>query len=159
MALELTDEVRGRLRNAQGTDEVAAILTDAGAQATEAEVERIAGELAYADEHDGEELSLDEMDAVAGGRDFSETGCAATVEPGSNCWGEDGGCTFVHFSYVNGPSKYKGPCGHYTFCDGRCANGDGPWNYWMVCPVCQQMYTISQEEYDAAGCVWTGRRG
>ncbi len=67
-------------------------------------------------EREGKDLSLDELDAVAGGlgRSWYNEGCAATVEPGSDCTGEDGGCMFVHYDYNGNPHKI--PC---PFCGAR----------------------------------------
>lgn len=72
---------------AEGSDEVVQILEEV--VDGQIEVEKVS----HLGEHDGEALSLDEMEAVAGGaedRDWLADGCAATVEPGSNCWGTDG---------------------------------------------------------------------
>ena len=49
------------------------------------------------------ELSLDELEAVAGGVetiDWQKNGCMATVEKDSDCWGVDGGCTAIHYKYT-----------------------------------------------------------
>ena len=84
------------------------------------------------------ELALDELEAVSGGqkwgngvwvRDYSTEGCAATVEPGSNCWGTDGNCWLGNVYYIPGPVDVKCPdCGVYCYVGGR--------NNYLVCPKC-----------------------
>ena len=51
------------------------------------------------------ELSEDELLAVSGGRDYPVSGCAATVEFGSSCWGTDGGCASCSASFHKVPGK------------------------------------------------------
>ena len=65
------------------------------------------------------ELSLDELESVAGGvkkRDWLEKGCASTVEKGSNCWGTDGGCMYINIKYYNLPDYINTcpKCGAYV---------------------------------------------
>lgn len=61
-----------------------------------------------AKEKEVKQLDQDELDAVSGGgaslnalrmRNYLEEGCAATVEPGSDCAGTDGGCSFLNIEY------------------------------------------------------------
>ena len=89
MAIEMTNELLVKLLKA-GSEQVEAVLKEEGIEATQDEIDRIKAELDGAAEHDGEALSLDELDAVAGGlKDwvwnywYDEQGCAATVEFGS----------------------------------------------------------------------------
>ena len=61
------------------------------------------------------ELSEDELLAVSGGRDYPVSGCAATVEFGSSCWGTDGGCARVNIRYNRPPLEMRCPrCGAQT---------------------------------------------
>lgn len=64
-------------------------------------------------------LSEDELDAVSGGaehRDYATEGCAATVEPRSDCWGTDGGCIAININYAHRPRSERCPrCGAYTY--------------------------------------------
>ena len=98
--ISLSDEQKNRLLQARSTEEVAALLHEAGVDVQLAE--RLWAELTHKREADSEELSPDELEAVSGGasaRDYIRSGCAATVEPGSDCWGVDGGCVLVHYEY------------------------------------------------------------
>lgn len=107
--------IMGKLANAQSVDEVAAILKAEGQD--EAMAERAWQEVCHAKEESGKELSLDELDAVAGGREYRDwlkEGCVATVEPGSNCWGDDGGCYEINIHYLFEP--YDQPC---VYCGAR----------------------------------------
>ena len=60
---------------------------------------------------DGVELSLEELEDVAGGRNWWTEGCAATVEPGSDCWGTDGGCYAINLDYEWMPNEKCPRCG------------------------------------------------
>lgn len=115
MTIEMNDELRAKLLKTSGADEVSSILAGAGQQATAEEIERIVAEVQYAAEHDGEHLSLDELDAVAGGgwiQNYNKSGCVATVEYNSDCWGEDGGCAAIHNTYYCQPVNVRCPkCG------------------------------------------------
>ena len=151
MAIEMTNELRGKLIVAQGEEEVRAILAEAGQEATAEEVERIVAEIAHAAEHDGEGLSLDELDAVAGGgwmRDYREYGCAATVEPGSDCWGTDGGCAALHNTYLNKPVNVKCSCGHYMYKDVIEVRPNGEFGV-LICPYCKSRKEAPVEVYRA----------
>ena len=66
MAIEMTNELLVKLLKA-GSEQVEAVLKEEGIEATQDEIDRIKAELDGAAEHDGEALSLDELDAVAGG--------------------------------------------------------------------------------------------
>lgn len=97
-----------KLMEAKGVEEVAEILRAEGWD--EAMAQRAWEEVCHAKDQMGGELSLDELDAVAGGverRDWLKEGCAATVEPSSNCWGTDGGCCELNINYLFMPSEQK----------------------------------------------------
>ena len=92
------------------------------------------------------ELSIDELDSVSGGedfsfsrwgitfRDYSQEGCAATVEPESHCWGTDGGCTAVDRVYSHKPIWMKCPdCGVYLYKSGES---------YGRCIVCGKGYSL-----------------
>lgn len=149
MALEITDDLRAKLLVAKDADEVAAIIADAGQEATTEEIDRIVGELRYAAEHDGMGLSLDELDAVAGGgwiRYYHKDGCAATVEFGSDCWGEDGGCSIINNTYMSRPVDVKCTCGRYMFKDYiHVETGMGV----LSCPYCKRKIEIDKAIWDA----------
>ena len=53
-------------------------------------------------------LSQEELEAVSGGRDWSQEGCAATVEEGSKCWGTDA-CSGINVHYDYFDASYKCP--------------------------------------------------
>ena len=102
---EFSFELRTKLKKAESREEVEALLkTDGQDTALTDEVWRKAEELRA---RDGQELSMDELEDVAGGRDWYEEGCAATVEDGSDCWATDGGCTISNISYSNLPNGGK----------------------------------------------------
>ena len=110
--ISLSDEQKNRLLQARSAEEVAALLREAGVDVQL--TERLWAELTHKREADSEELSPDELEAVSGGasaRDYIRRGCAATVEPGSDCWGVDGGCVLVHYEYEHMPNAYCEKCG------------------------------------------------
>ena len=88
--IEINEELKSRLRKARSAEEACALLKEEGADAPLAE--RIWNEISAGRED--KQLSLDELEAVSGGdskkdRDWLKDGCAATVEPNSDCWGTD----------------------------------------------------------------------
>ena len=108
--IEINEELKSRLRKAQSAEEAFALLKEKGADAPLAE--RIWNEIRAGRED--KQLSLDELAAVSGGQDldYYNHGCAATVEPGSNCWGVDGGCSHIHNTYKHMPNAYCERCGY-----------------------------------------------
>ena len=84
---EFSVELRSKLKKAASREEVEALL-----------------------KADGQELSPDELEDVAGGRDWMKDGCAATVEENSDCWGTDGGCAISNITYTNLPETYCRKC-------------------------------------------------
>ena len=102
---EFSNELISKLKKAKDREEVFKLLKAAGQDTAAAD--KIWKELEGMRSKDGSELSLEELDAVAGGvkhRDWIEDGCAATVEPGSDCWRTDGGCTLCNIKYSKMPT-------------------------------------------------------
>ena len=87
--ITLTDELKTKLLAAQDVNEVTALLKAEGQGISPEDAERLWEEIFRKREKDGKELSLDELEAVSGGRDYEKEGCAATVEPDSWCWSDD----------------------------------------------------------------------
>ena len=106
-------ELTSKLKKAESREEVEALLKADGQDlALTDEVWAKAEELRA---QDGQELSLDELEDVAGGRDWYEDGCAATVEIGSDCWSTDGGCAMCNISYSSMPNCKCPKCGAKAF--------------------------------------------
>lgn len=154
MAIEMTNELLVKLLKA-GSEQVEAVLKEEGIEATQDEIDRIKAELDGAAEHDGEALSLDELDAVAGGlKDwvwnywYDEQGCAATVEFGSKCYGVDGGCDFIHNHYIDGPVNVKCSCGHYMYKKWIDHRPEGEVGV-LRCPYCNSTLDIDPRVWSA----------
>ena len=99
---EISKELLEKLTNAKTREEAAALLKAEGIE--DAPEEKIWEQVQQLRVPEAQELSLDELDDVAGGateRDWWTSGCAATVEPGSDCWGTDGGCSTCNIKYYN----------------------------------------------------------
>ena len=108
--ISLSDEQKDRLQQSRSAEEAAALLKEVGVDAPQAE--RIWNEISAFRED--KELSLDELETVSGGvnhRDYWGSGCAATVEPGSDCWGTDGGCSVNNIEYKHMPNGFCPDCG------------------------------------------------
>lgn len=112
-------QVPSRYLEAQSVEEVAELIKADGGDVSRAE--QAWKEIGAARERLGEYLSLDELDAVAGGyldeRNWYNEGCAATVEPGSDCFFTDGGCSSMNIVYFTMPGPQSCVlCGaRYTF--------------------------------------------
>ena len=87
------------------------------------------------------ELSLSEMDQVAGGaRDWATEGCEATVENHSWCWSNDS-CFVAQVEYVNPPSYYTCPkCGYTMYSWKNVVEHGMPVKYYK-CPKCGEVKT------------------
>ena len=133
------EELKKKAMEAASAEEVMEIVRAAGEEITAEEAKQFFEKVQ--ERKTDKALSLDELDAVTGGeefslvrwgitfRDYSREGCAATVEPGSHCWGTDGGCIAVDRVYIPGPVDAKCPnCGVYCYVGGR--------NNYLVCPKC-----------------------
>ena len=112
---EFSYELISKLKKAKSREEVEALLKADGQDlALTDEVWSKAEELRA---QNGQELSLNELEDVAGGRNWLTEGCAATVEPDSDCWGTDGGCMNVNIGYDYLPSHNCPRCGKYSAVD------------------------------------------
>ena len=141
---ELSNELIAKLKRAQSLEEVTELLKADGQDVAQAE--KLWKELEDLHEGEDKELSLDELEAVAGGvthRNWLEKGCSATVEPGSDCWGTDGGCSLCNIKYNHAPTtKDRCPtCGRYVYYDGLYEHpGSNLWTTTykkkFICRIC-----------------------
>ena len=131
-------EFEQKILSAQSADEVAELMKAAGHEISDEEAAKLF-ERAKAQRED-RKLDLEELDAVAGGTrgengaepygphggriDWSRYGCAATVEPGSDCWGTDGGCSFFNIEYYNFDYSQKCPAWNGPHITGAGFNGE-----------------------------------
>ena len=115
--LKIDGELRSRLFKAQSAEQVMEIIKESGQEIKAEDAEHMFQEISKFQA--GSELSADELEAVSGGyRNYIEEGCAATVEPMSDCWGEDGGCLMIHYTYFNSPGFERCPtCNAYVHLD------------------------------------------
>ena len=106
------EELKKKAMKAASAEEIMEFVRAAGEEITAEEAEHI---FKKAQEKKADkELSPDELDAVSGGvnhRDYWGSGCAATVEPGSDCWGTDGGCSVHNIEYKHMPNGFCPDCG------------------------------------------------
>ena len=110
------DEIKKNLYEADSPKEIQEILSGLGFESSDEEAARLFEEIQLFHSSETEVLSEDELAAISGGRDYAKDGCAATVEPGSDCWGEDGGCVAIHYSYSHPPIAYRcKKCGTYLY--------------------------------------------
>ena len=137
------EELEKKAIEAASAEEVMEIVRAAGEEITAEEAASFFK--AVQERKADKELALDELEAVSGGqkwgngvwvRDYSTEGCAATVEPGSNCWGTDGNCWIGNISYIPGPIDFKCPdCGAYCY-------ESGP-NHYVTCQACRKGYRLT----------------
>ena len=106
---ELSKELYSKLLLADSQEEVTELLKAGGREDVPAE--EVWEQVQQRRAQDGMELNLDELEDVAGGRDWMQEGCAATVEEGSDCWGTDGGCDLCNIEYTNLPTDICYQCG------------------------------------------------
>lgn len=102
------EELEKKAQAAKSADEIKELLKAEGHEVTQEQAEALYRE-ARVRAGGVYKLSLDELDAVTGGRDYLTDGCAATVEPGSDCWNKDGGCFLSYYQYTNKPIKVRCP--------------------------------------------------
>ena len=115
MEKQSTDLIK-KLKDAQSPEEVSELLKADGQDTAPAE--RLWKELEALREKSGRELSMDELESVAGGhwlwggecRDWLKVGCCATVEPGSYC-GSNDSCNYWDVRYDHEPIGYCKKCG------------------------------------------------
>ena len=106
---KLSKELYSKLLLADSQEEVTELLKANGREDLPAQ--EVWEQVQQRRAQDGMELSLDELEDVAGGRDWMQEGCAATVEEGSDCWGTDGGCDLCNIEYTNLPTRTCYQCG------------------------------------------------
>ena len=138
------EELTKKAMKAASAEEVMEIVRAAGEEITAEEAKQFFEKVQ--ERKTDKALSLDELDAVTGGeefslvrwgitfRDYSREGCAATVEPDSHCWGTDGGCIAVDRVYSHKPIWVKCPdCGVYLYKSGES---------YGRCIVCGKGYSL-----------------
>ena len=113
--LNITKELKTKLLAAESAEEVTELIKADGQEITAEDAVHLWEEIERKRNADGKELSLDELDAITGGRDWPTQGCAATVEPGSDCWfGTDFCYSCLGQMYENAPVKRRcGVCNYY----------------------------------------------
>ena len=139
---DFSNELIAKLKKAQSLEEITGLLEADGQDVAEAE--KIWKEIEHLQEQEEKELSLDELESVAGGRDWLAKGCAATVEPYSDCWGTDGGCSLHNIKYTNKPEDRPCPkCGAryvaFTGYIGSC--------YTIACRECGRRFLMEYGEW------------
>ena len=145
--LNITNERKAKLLAAKSVEEVTALVKAAGQKITAEDAARLWQEI-EAHRKEDRKLSLDELDAVSGGKvlDWITDGCAATVEPGSWCDSNDW-CWFFDVEYWNEPLSVKCPhCGIwlYQFSEVEDYVVYREKNYYRRCKQCG--YTLKQEK-------------
>lgn len=96
------EELEKKAIEAASAEEVMEIVRAAGEEITAEEAASFFK--AVQERKADKELALDELESVSGGRDWVTEGCAATVEWDSDCWGVDGGCLAIHYTYSREPT-------------------------------------------------------
>ena len=122
MAIE-REELKKKTLAAASAEEIMEIMKAAGEEITAEEAERFYEKVQ--DKKTDRELSLDELEAVAGGedRDWLRDGCAATVEAGSDCYGTDM-CGLWPVTYEHRPTRHKcSVCGGILYSNGSTGGG------------------------------------
>jgi len=132
---KLSKELYSKLLLADSLEEVTELLKAGGCEDLPAQ--EVWEQVQQRRAQDGMELSLDELEDVAGGRDWMQEGCAATVEPGSDCWGTDGGCAVCNIEYTNLPNCNCFKCGRYSAI--RTAYCSYLWTTTVQCRYCGEV--------------------
>ena len=146
---EYSIELKGQLKQAQSVEELAELLKANGQDVSEAE--KLWNELGRLRAEEDQELSLDELEAVSGGRsiDLTEEGCAASVEYGSDCVVNDGGCTWAFNDYHPKPVNVKcDKCGAYMY-KHKVDHPDGTSSRYLYCPKCGRWIFLDHVEWDS----------
>ena len=146
--IDITNELKTKLLAAKSAEEVAELVKADGQELTQEDAAHLWEEISRKREQEGRELSLDELEAVSGGKvlDGITDGCAATVEPGSWCDSNDW-CWFFDVEYWNEPISEKCPhCGIwlYQFSDVEDYVVYREKDYYRRCKQCG--YTLKQEK-------------
>lgn len=150
------DETKKQLFEAQSIEEVSQILKERG---VEEDAEKIWRKISDLREKEGKNLSLNELEAVAGGtanRDWLKDGCAATVEPDSNCWSNDGGCMVLDNSYAFKPCyTHCVGCGaKYTYQSSFATDISGGRAYKYECRECGKTYYYNSRHGKWEEYIW-----
>ena len=128
--IDITNELKTKLLAAESAEEVTELIKADGQEITAEDAVHLWEEIERKRNADGKELSLDELDAITGGRDWPTQGCAATVEPGSDCYFTDNclGAFFVIYEVY----PYNASCPD---------DGQNPmyWDYTKKCFCCPEM--------------------
>ena len=74
----MDNELKAKLLAAKSAEEVTELLKADGQEITPEDAAHLREEIERKRNADGKELSLDELDAITGGRDWPTQGCAAT---------------------------------------------------------------------------------
>lgn len=113
------EELEKKAIEAASAEEVMEIVRAAGEEITAEEAASFFK--AVQERKADKELALDELEAVSGGRDWVTEGCAATVEWDSDCWGVDGGCLAIHYTYSREPTTDDRcpKCGARVYLEGK----------------------------------------
>ena len=117
------EELEKKAMEAANAEEVMEIVRAAGEEITAEEAASFFK--AVQERKADKELSLDELEAVAGGedRDWLRDGCAATVEAGSDCYGTDM-CGLWPVIYEHRPTRHKcSVCGGILYSNGSTGGG------------------------------------
>ena len=117
------EELEKKAIEAASAEEVMEIVRAAGEEITAEEAASFFK--AVQERKADKELSLDELEAVAGGedRDWLRDGCAATVEAGSDCYGTDM-CGLFPVTYEHRPTRHKcSVCGGILYSNGSTGGG------------------------------------
>ena len=137
--LNITNELKAKLLAAQNAEEVAELVKADGREITAEDAAKLWNEITKCRDQEGKALSPNELEAVSGGvdRDWLTDGCAATVEPGSDCWGTDY-CVWLPVTYEHKPVDSICPvCGTYLYLAevnyGRTFSGE---TYRYRCKTC-----------------------
>lgn len=135
--MNITDELRAKLLTAQSAEEVTELAKADGQKITPEDAARIWEEIEARRKY-SRKLSLDELEAVSGGkdRDWPTDGCAATVEPGSHC-GSNDACWRFDVTYDHMPEKVCEKCGGYMYAGNGVYSTNG-----YICKNCKQTWNM-----------------
>ena len=129
------EELKARLVDKSPVQAVE-LAAELGYEVTEEELIAAEKELRKQKSPEVVELDLEDMDKAAGGsRDWATQGCAATVEEGSWCWGNDF-CFLTNVTYIHRPTSIKcSNCGAAMYHDESYVDHGMP-KIRYKCPGC-----------------------
>ena len=131
---ELSKELIEKLKRADSKEELAELLHVENPASDEKDIGNLWDEISRRKAAEERELSLEELEDVAGGadRDWATEGCSATVEPGSWCWGGSDKCIEWTVTYDHPPTSYQcQKCGMWLY-EGEKSDGVTP----LICKRC-----------------------